>query len=279
MSRVKFSKYVLLFLIALSSVFFGKQEFRKGEILLIEKPRALVLLNKYKQRDDEYLQKLFPFEPAIIAGIDKTNPLQTLLAVKINGELFYLELDEKGELVRNQDYGKIIFLKNYKPLEKKPVLKTKVKARVYFFDKNKSETIEINPQTIDFIARKQNRYLAVYGSRTITVTLSRNLFEAASKNSSAKKLPENILSKIEIYFRNANKKLAQVFPVLNKKENKNLPTPRWEKRSAFKYELINGDAEKFPALTNYLLEKINLLLINEGFTAKRENQFIIISGN
>ncbi len=279
MSRVNFSKYVLLFLLALSSVFFGKQEFRKGVILLVEKPRALILLNKYKQRDDEYLQKLFPFTPMIIEGIDKTDLLQTLLAVKINGELFYLELDEKGKLVGNQDYGKIVLLKDYKPLEKKAVLKKKVKARVYFFDKNKSEKVELNPQTIDFIARKQNRYLAIYENRTIAVTLSRNFFADVSKNASEKKLSENILNRIESYFNETNKKLKQVFSVLNKKENKNLPIPRWEKRSAYKYELTNGDAEKFSSLTNYLFEKINLLLINEGFTAEKENQFIIISKN
>ncbi len=252
-------------------------KFEKGTILIIENPSALVIYDKYKQSFSETEKEALPhFLPFYLLGYDNSDPILLLLKAKLNSSTVYLALDSKGKLARVGNAGTVKQLRGYDLFYKKIVPEKNYKLKFYSFARKKTVVRTLDGKTeVEILARKKNDFLIKFGNGYGLAKIGKLLAE--QKNiAEAKPLSREILNKIENYFAETNRKLSQIFAALNKKENAEKPVPFFKKKNDYEYVFKNAELKNFPRTKKYLLDKINLLLLNENYKAIEKNNAVLI---
>ncbi len=253
--------------------------FRKGEIILIRSPQKLSVQNKYKQRLDENQKKeMLQFEPFYVLGKDETSPLQKTLKCKTRFGIYYLVLDENGNLANSED-NEIKILKNY-AWEYTGKIKANYRGEINFFSfKLNNNVVKMldNNSKIEIIAGKNGKYLINLDDEIGLAKLPKKFFKENKNNTENNKLTNRLLAEIEKYFEQVNKKITKAYYSLNSKSKKQNEAPVFEKISPFHYKFTNARLNDFPNIAKYLLDKINLQLLNKNYEAKIQNNSIVIT--
>jgi len=279
MARKREIKIALIFLfgIILAADIFPK-DFKSGEILLFEKPQNLALYDKYKRElDAESKAKIAPFQPFFVRGYDENSPLQLYLECETNGNVIFIGMKSRERFVTRGDIGRLRVLRDFKKVSGKKIDTSKLaKVRFLSFRTGKEKTASTRAG-IKPIATKGSRCLVKVGGEYGLATISEKYFVSSAENESDAKLTREILDEVEKYFNNANLKLEKVYQALNTKENQSISPPKWKKISDYNYRFENGNLQNFMNVKNYLLSKINLLLLDLNYKAiAKENEIKIV---
>ncbi len=272
---------ILFFLAFFFSQNICASEFRPGDFLLVEKPENLSLFNKYKQTlSPKEKENLLPFEPFLIKKIDESDPLQLMLETERFGEKIYIALSGKNALANAQKLGEIKLLKNYTPVSNVKINRGQISAVSFFsFAEKRTKTVKFSEETkTKLIARKNTRYLVKINNEYGIVKLKRQQVTHVSVEKKFEPLSPEILQKINGMFVSINKKLDSIYVVLNgKNDSVNKNPPHFKKISDYEYKFENGSLDNFARIKNYLVSKINLLLLTRNYEAIIKNNSVFIN--
>ncbi len=273
--------FVTIFLILLFQNFiYASFKYKSGEIILIEKPKALILLDEFKrQLNEEAKENLIDFQPFFVFGIDKSNPLQNLLIIESLGKKYFIALDEKNNIFNRKYVGKIITLTGFKKFKQNKAINKKYHSiSFYSIASKKSVKIKLSASLkINFVARKKNKYLVVIDNKIGYVRLPKDFFITDKSRKQLPKLSSETFIEIDKIIKRVNVKIKNLYKTLNEENSGKKVPPYFVHKSQMEYTLINGKLKNFPEVKNYLLSKINLLLLNSGFEALFKNNSIVIA--
>lgn len=268
----------LLFVIALSAQ-------STGDFLIVENPRELVILNKFKQPINNSEKGVFAKNKPLLVTKHEgllNDGVRGYTEVEINNNKFYILKEIKGKYYGEQNVGVI-----QKYLNKR-----------YYYDTLK---IISSSGNILYNVNKKDKKILNEGELIVRVFEDRNLiYVKLSDNSygwlqlgkidvdftliktgrkSSVHFSKSIISKIKEKFEYANKINERIFSELNKIKDKKITAPRWKVVVTKKMisATLDKEFEKFNESNKLLVNKLETVVIGTGLKVRLNKNNIEIT--
>lgn len=276
---------ILVFLFTLFSLFFfintgfsfAADKTEKADFLILEKPTALFILNKYEQKISYQEEKVFtPFSAIRILNNNEilSDNFTTAYKVIIRNDIYYLLTDEDRKLINLSQAGFYNYIKNTNVLND-TVYITK-DNRIYLHPpdaKNKNRKYLDSGTSVKRIFTLNKKVYAQilgfdqsYGWSNLE---QRQYWQFVKISSSySESIPSEIRESIRNSINRTNQSITKLFQFFNSETRKNLATPQWQMEvygdRIICYLSDDNTRTGFKESTHYLINELDNILIGSG---------------
>jgi len=254
---------------------------QSGNFLIIENPRELRILNRFEQTVSSESGRFYPFmafqilNPHLMTGDGFTPAMQ----VQHGGQIFYFLIDDSGRPINIEHAGR---WKNYSATKLLGDTITILSDKVILDEdlspgSSRTRAIQTGSKYLRLFA--WNKWtcvesLAADAGGWAALGTRGTDWEKIEYGNEGRTASVDIESNIQIILMEANTLLDRIFNAINRKEKRNLTTPRWEFRREKDTMVcaLNGASSPFEESTMALKREIeNLLLGTNLVVTVKEN--------
>lgn len=251
----------------------------KGELLLVEHPTRLTVLNRYQQTlTNAERSVLQPFVPMVV--VQRRDMLgdgfTPCMRVRINGAEYFLVRDGSGRLVGEAQAG-IVSVHDGTLHGGDTVLVLRAGAVMFSSpDGRRTAVLGAGERLIRLLSRSERTYVRrgsasdPYGWVDLAPSAEGRLWGAARLAVALpSSVPPPIVDQVRSALSRANTKLANVFAFLATRGGVRRSVPRWEiqpEGAVLRCTLVGGSTVRdFPESTRYLMRDVQARITESGF--------------
>jgi hypothetical protein len=249
---------------------------------IIENPSALVIYNQYEQRLTSADKSLFRHFSAwqILSQDQLLSDQYTHVArTRHDQQIYYLQLADGKNLVNREQAGNIEMIKNARALG--DTIRIKKGGRLSLKSGNKLRKLS-EGMLFQRLFNEGSETFVQELDGTVSGWLKGSLtdFEIFHTDKKAAAYEAKLFDQVNRIFQSYNQRLEKLFAHLNKRYNKSLPPPKWERNvssSLLAYSLHPASYQtQFPVTRTFLIQELNDLLHGSEYTLVLDEASITI---
>lgn len=271
----------LLFGLALTGAFRTGTAQEKGDILLVERPARLTVLNRYQQNvTSAERAALHAFAPIMIVKERDMlgDGFTPCMRVKIGGVEFFLVRDGSGRLAGEAQAGTISLHAGVLLTEDTVSILRSGMIRFTSADTRSTVMLGAGERLVRLFSRGQQSYVrrsigsSAYGWADLGSSTEGRMWATARRAFAvASTVPPHITDAVRAAVSRANAKLSSIFAFITTRGNRGKAAPQWELQpegGLLRCTLTGGAAQRdLPESTRYLMNDITSRIAGTGFRA------------